>query len=425
MNLQVVYCTYRSTDLAIRDRLSFSSDDDVLRAHDELKRRYPGCEHVVVSTCNRIEVYVAQADAEAGPNQQEIAAFLGEFHGIPMDEFFDVLLREEGPGAVKHLFEVAAGVDSMVLGESQIVQQVKKAYELSTRGDASGPVTHALFQRALRVASRTRSETSLGSGRLSVASVAVGEFANAIFDRFADKHVLVIGAGEMARETLRYLRDAGVSHITVVNRSFERGEALAQEFSGMAVPWDDRHSPLANADIVVSATGASVPVLTADDIRRVRTSAEKPLVLLDLGAPRDIEPEAGGVDDGIFLYDVDDLKQASDRNRKKRHREIDRCAKIIDEETESFVRDVYHQATGPIIRDLRSSWEMVAAEELDTLFRRHPELDEKTRANIERSVRRITGRLLHPPLEALRDDANTGHSVGLVDAVRRLFGLES
>lgn len=423
MNLQVVYCTYRSAELDVRERLAFSSDEEVLRAHGELKRRFPESEHVVVSTCNRIELYLAQPTDDTVPSVQEIADFLGDFHGISGDLFFDDLLRANGVEAVRHLFEVAAGIDSMVVGESQIVQQVKKAYELSTAGDASGPVTHALFQRALKVASRVRAETSLGAGRLSVASVAVGEFARLIFDGFQDKKVLVIGAGEMAQETLRYLRDEGVGQITVANRSMERGQTLASEFGGQAVLWDAMGLPLSEADIVVAATGSSVPVLTPDHVTPVRANGKKPLLLLDLGAPRDIHPDVAKLDEDIWLYNVDDLKQACQRNRDRRLKEIRRAEKIIEEESASFVRDIYHQATGPIIRDLRTSWESVAEEELLTLFRRHPDLDEKTRANIERTVRRITGRLLHPPLEALRDHAAEGQHHGLVDAVRRLFRL--
>lgn len=423
MKLQVVYCTYRSAGLNVRDRLSFSSEADILRAHTELKRRYPGSEHVVMSTCNRIELYVAQASDGTAPSRDEIASFLSDFHGVSTDDFYEDLLRVEGPEAVRHLFEVAAGIDSMVVGESQIVQQVKKAYELSTQGDASGPVTHALFQRALKLASRVRNETALGAGRLSVASVAVGEFARLIFDRFSDKHVLVVGAGEMAQETLRYLKDEGVSRITVANRSFERGEALAHEFGGEAVLWDAMGLPLSEADIVVAATGSDIPVLTHDHMAPARAVRSSPMLLLDLGAPRDIDPAVGAIDDGVFLYNVDDLQDACERNRSKRRKEIDRAHRIIQEETDLFVRDFYHQATGPIIRDLRSSWESVAEEELAVLFNRHPDLDEKAKANIERAVRRITGRLLHPPLEALRDDAKNEHSNGLVDAVKKLFGL--
>lgn len=423
MKLQVVYCTYRSSGMNVRDRLSFSSDAEVLRAHTELKRRYPQSEHVVVSTCNRIELYIAQAGDDAAPSANEIASFLGDFHGISVDEFFNDLLGAEGPDAVRHLFEVAAGIDSMVVGESQIVQQVKKAYELSTKGDASGPITHALFQRALKLGSRVRRETALGAGRLSVASVAVGEFARLIFDGFADKHVLIIGAGEMAQETLRYLKDEGVSRITVANRSFERGEALAAEFGGQAVLWDALGMPLQQADIVVAATGSDVPVLRNEHVAEARRKKTGPLLLLDLGAPRDIDPSVAGIDDGVFLYNVDDLQDACERNRRKRSREIDRARRIVEEETEAFIRDFYHQATGPIIRDLRATWEQVAEEELDALFNRHPELDERTRANIERAVRRITGRLLHPPLAALRDDASNEHPHRLVDAVKRLFRL--
>ena len=423
MNLSVVYCTYRDAKLDVRERLSFASDEDVLRAHAELSRRHPGCEHVVVSTCNRVELYVARPGEDPPPNHADLVSFLSEFHDLPAPDFAEELLRAEGPDAVRHLFEVAAGIDSMVVGESQIVQQVKKAYDLSTRGDASGPVTHSLFQRALRVASRVRAETRIGDGRLSVASVAVGEFAKLIFDRFADKRVLVLGAGEMARETLQYLKAEGVRQLTVANRTRERAEATAAEFGGRGVDWACMPASLAASDIVVAATGSPVPVLTADHVRAARLSPERPLLLLDLGTPRDIDPAAAAVDDAVFLYNVDDLEAACERNRRKRRKEIDRARGIVAEETERFAQDVYHRATGPIVKQLRETWSGVAEAELEALFRRLPDASEQDREAIRRSVHRITQRLLHPPLEAIREEAQEGTPDGLLDAVRRLFGL--
>ena len=422
LNLQVVYCSYRSSDLAVRERLAFGSDDAVLRAHDAMKQRFPGLEHVVVSTCNRVEVYLAGQSGKRSPSRAEVASFLEEFHGVQVETFLSDLLREEGPEAARHLFEVAASVDSMVVGESQIVSQVKKAYELATRGNASGPVTHALFQRALKVASRVRSETSLADGRLSVASVAVGEYARQIFHRFNDKKIVVFGAGEMARETLQYLKRDGASDITVYNRSRDRGDALAAEFDGRAADWDDRTKSLCDADIIVAATGASEPILTREQFDRCRQT-QRPVLLLDLGAPRDIEPAVADAGDEVYLYNVDDLQQLCEINRRKRRHEIRRARSIIDDETERFVVDMQHRATGPIIRELRESWKRVSDAEVTALMKRLPNLDDASRKQIEKTIHRITNKLLHPPLEAIREDAAREQPDGLVDAVRRLFGL--
>ncbi len=236
MILQVVYCNHETADLSVRERLAFSSEEEVLRAYDVLRVRFPASEHVVISTCNRIELYSAQEDPADAPSSVDLARFFADFHQLPAELFFDDLLERSGSDAVRHLFEVASSIDSMVLGENQIVNQVKSAYELAGRGNAHGPLMNALFQRALTVSRRVRNETRLSEGRTSIASVAVGEFGRNIFDRFDDKVVLVIGAGEMAEETLRYLQKEGAREITVCNRTAERSQRLVDEFGGHSAP---------------------------------------------------------------------------------------------------------------------------------------------------------------------------------------------
>ena len=305
-----------------------------------------------------------------------------------------------------------------------IVSQVKRAYELATAGDASGPVTHALFQRALKVAARVRAETSLAEGRLSIASVAVGEFARQIFAGFAGRRILVIGAGEMARETLQYLKSDGATDIVVLNRSLERAEALAAEFAGRAVGWEGLKEQLAAADIIVSATGASQPVITRD-LYETRRRPGRPTLLLDLGAPRDIEASVGEVGDDVYLYNIDDLQATCEANRRRRRREIERAETIVSEETTQFVRDLQHQSTGPIIRELRENWRAVSDGEVEQLMRRLPHLSDADREQVGRTIHRIVNKLLHPPLEAIREESGRDDPDGLVDAVRRLFGLRS
>lgn len=421
--LEVIYCTYRSAELAVRERLAFGSDQAILDAHEQLRQRFPGHEHVLVSTCNRVEVYLAGEAGAVLPSRQDVAAFLASFHGVQVDLFLDDLLRAEGPQAARHLFEVAASVDSMVVGESQIVQQVKAAYELATKGAASGPVMHALFQRALKVAARVRSETSLSEGRLSVASVAVGEFARQIFHNFADKRVLVVGAGEMARETVQYLQNEGARDLVVCNRSPDRAATLAAEIGGRAASFDALSVELSHADIVVAATGASQPVITRATFAAACQRRSRAMLLLDLGAPRDIEPSIVDCGDEVFLYNVDDLQATCEANRRRRAREIARATSIIDEETDRFVADMLHRSTGPIIRELRQSWKDVSDAEVEQLLRRLPHLSDGDRVQIERTIHRIVGKLLHPPLQAIREDAEDSQT--LVDAVRRLFGLSS
>ena len=221
MKLQMVGCSHHSASLAMRERLAFSPIQ-AGEALDRWRLRYPAAEAVLLSTCNRVEIYTAWDTGTNGPDHQQVAEFLAEYHGIDLGAIFDDLFEQSGEAAVRHLFTVAASLDSMVLGEPQILAQVKEAYQLAQQHESVGPLTHEMFQAALRVAKRVSAETSIHRRRVSVASVAVADFARDIFDRFDDKQVLVIGAGEMGEEALRYLRDEGARQLTTINRSPEK-----------------------------------------------------------------------------------------------------------------------------------------------------------------------------------------------------------
>ena len=424
MNVQVVYCSHHGSDISLREQLAFSNEEQLRDAYVELRSRHPETEIVVLSTCNRVEVYSASENTQTPLSQSEIAGFYSDFHNLPSDRFVDQLLVESGPDAVRHLFRVISSIDSMVLGEPQIVNQVKDAYRIATENDSCGPLTNVLFQRAINVSGRVRSETELAEGRVSIASVAVGEFARSLFTRFDDKSVLIIGAGEMAEETLRYLQHEGVGRIVVVNRSFDRAKAVACEFGGVARAYDELEQALEEADVVVSTTGASDPIVTVDGFKAIRRrNNRKPVFILDLGAPRDFESEISSVDDNVFLYDIDDLEAACDKNRRQRQKETVRAESIIDEETDRFMHDIYHRATGPIVRQLREQWHAISQAELEILFKRLSHLEEKDRKSVEKTIQRIVNKLLHPPLETLKDEAKAGTPHGLLDAVRRLFQI--
>lgn len=424
MNIQVIFCNHETADIRVREKLAFSNAAQLTQAYQGLRERFPLSEHVVVSTCNRIELYFAQDRLEDAPSLIEVARFLAEFHQLPVDEFLGDLVIYEGPSAVRHLFEVASSVDSMVLGENQIVNQVKEAYAQATQCEASGPLTHALFHRALEASKRVRTETRLSEGRTSIASVAVGEFGKSIFNRFDDKLILVIGAGEMATETLQYLKGEGVKRIVICNRSRTRAEQLAQELGGDVEPFDALDRWLGEADVIVSTTGSETPIVDRGRFQQARAaSGIKPVFILDLGAPRDFHPQVADVDDEVYLYDIDDLKSTCDRNRKLRQGEVERARRIIDDETERFMHDVYHKVTGPVVKQLRENWHELSRQELDQLFRKLSHLSESDRSQIERTIERIVNKLLHPPLETLRNAAKSGPPHGLIDALKRLFHI--
>ncbi len=424
MNLQVVYCNHQTARLDIREKLAFSSNEQLENAYSELKKSYPDTEMVVISTCNRVELYTVSQELETGPSHQDLAKFFSEFHQVPVNDFFDDFLARTGPDAVRHLFQVASSLDSMVLGEPQIVNQVKEAYQRATQNALCGPLTHALFQQAIRVSARVRTETQLAEGRVSIASVAVGTFGKGIFERFDDKTVLIIGAGEMAEETLTYLKDEGVERIIVVNRSLENAQKLAMRVGGEAMPYQDLEDCIAEADVIVSTTGATQPVVDVPCFERALEKAgNKTFFILDLGAPRDFEPAVGEINDDIFLYDIDDLEATCENNRRARQQEVEKALEIIDEETERFMHGVYHRATGPIIKQLREQWHEVREQEVSKLFGKLSHLDDKDQELIERSIEQIVNKLLHPPLEVLRHEAKEGTPHGLLNALKQLFHI--
>jgi glutamyl-tRNA reductase len=423
VNLSVIYLTHQTAGLAIRERLAFPHPDVLGRAYDRLEALFPQLEVVILSTCNRVELYVAQSPTVPLPTLSQFAQFLSEFHGVPLDEFVGELKELTGPPAVRHLFEVVSSLDSMVLGEPQIVNQVKEAYRLAETHDACGPLTHALVQGAIRTSGRVRTDTRLSEGRVSIASVAVGEFARNIFDTFADKRVLVIGAGEMAEETLRYLRDDGVRDVVVINRSPERAQRLAAEWGGVAYPWEELDHWLGRADLIVSTTGADRPIV--DRVRLAlarRLQARRVTMILDLGAPRDFDPRVGELDN-VYLYDIDSLQQTCEENRKARSREIEKARVIIEDELSQFLAEFYRRASSDLVVRLREGWHDIAQQELERLFRKSTHFDDGDRDAIERTVERIVNKLLHPPLEALRDESKDGQPQGLLNALKRLFGL--
>jgi len=423
MKFQLVGCSHHTAPIEVRERLAFSGDQ-AQTALADLRQRFPAAESVLVSTCNRVEVYTAAENPALCPTHHQLVDFLASFHCLDAMEIFDALYERTGEDAVRHLFMVASSLDSMVVGEAQILSQVKQAYELARATRNAGPLTNAAFQAALRVAKRVANETAINQRRVSIPSVAVADFAKAIFEHFADKQVLVIGAGEMGEETVRYLMDEGASQITVVNRHGERAEDLATRIGAAARPWSDLHPALVEADLVISATGAAEPILTADAFRAIHHARhQRTLFLLDLAVPRDIEPAVGDFL-GVYLYSIDDLKQACEANRQEREKEWPKAERIVDEETARFMAELHHRATGPTIQRLKAQADEVKADELRRLLNKLGDLDPRSRDEIACSFDRLVNKLLHPPLESLRDEAQSGPSQGLLEALKRLFQLK-
>ena len=421
MNVQVVGCSHHGTSITIRERIAFGPEQTG-EALDRWRRVFKKTEAVLLSTCNRVEIYAA-GEAASAPTSDQMAGFLAGFHKLDAAELTPHLYHFTGRDAVRHLFTVAASLDSMVVGEPQILAQVKRAYQAAVERDNTGPLLHSAFQTAVRVARRVGAETAIYQRRVSIPSVAVADFARQIFERFNDKQTLVIGAGEMAEETLRYLRDEGAGRVTVVNRHIERAEDLARQWNGRARPWHELPAAIAEADLVISTTGAAEPIVTLESFRLIEAlRAERPLLVLDLAVPRDFDPAIGKRPD-VYLYSIDDLQAACQRNRQLRDKELPAAMRIVDQETERFMGDLYHRATGPVIQQLKEGWQKPKEEEILRLLNRLPDLDPRGQEEVRRSFDRLLNKLLHPPLESLRDQSQHGIPHALLESLKRLFQL--
>jgi glutamyl-tRNA reductase len=430
VKLQMIGCSHQTAAVDFREQLSFTGDQarDAILAFRE---RFPACELVLLSTCNRVELYTAAGqaapghDLDGGPDKSEVLEFLAEQRQISVDRLMATMMYRSGTEAVSHLFAVAASLDSMVVGETQILSQVKEAYDLACSSGSAGPLTHAAFQAASRVAKRVQRETTIHRKRVSVPSVAVGEVASEFFESLAGKTVVLIGAGDMGRETMRYLLDAGADDIRILNRSVARAEAVAEEFGGRVMPWGDLDRALIDADVIVGTTSSPEPIISLQRFKTIMPERyDRVLLILDLAVPRDVDPEVGKLDD-VYLYSVDDLQAACERNRQERQRQWPKAKKIIDEETLRFVTELHHRSTGPVIQRLREHAEDIRMEEWIRLNNKLSQMNvpEEARREIEKSLDRVVNKLLHPPLASLREAAMDGHQSNLLAAIKRLFSL--
>lgn len=423
MKLQMIGCSHHDAAVEFRERVAFSGDQ-VGSALDEFRRRFPNGELVLLSTCNRTELYTT-ADDGGALNRDAVINFLADQHNLSIDDVMEQMIYRSGHDAVEHLFTVASSLDSMVIGESQILSQVKQAYELACQSGSAGPLTHAVFQAANHAAKRVQSETDIHRRRVSVPSVAVGEVVPEVFDSLHGKRVLICGAGEMGEETLRYLLQAGADDVVVLNRSLERAKALAESFSIEHAPWETLLDQVVRADLMVGTTAANDPILTYEQFAKLQPRRrDRVLLVLDLAVPRDFEASLDEFPN-LYLYQIDDLQAACQRNRHEREKEWPKALRIITEETQRLLTDLNHRATGPVIKRLREHAQQIKREELDRLLPKLQALggEPAMQKEIEKSLDRLINKLLHPPLSSLKEDAAEGHQKGLLTALRELFRL--
>jgi glutamyl-tRNA reductase len=380
----------------------------------------PGCEAVILSTCNRVEVYLCFAGMEA---PAEVRDFLATFHGLSPDEVRPCLCAHEHQAAVRHLFTVAASLDSLIVGEGQISGQVKKAYERALHQGSTGPLLNALFSHARRVAKRVRTETGIAQGHVSVSSAAV-DYVKDVFDHFGDKTILVIGAGKMGELTLKHLRQLRPQRILVTNRNPEKAKSVAAGCGGEAVSWAMLDDALGSADIVLSTTGAPEPIVTRQRYARIRARrTTERVVILDIAVPRDFDPDIHDGDQ-TCLFNIDDLKKIREQTLARRREHVAPAEAIVEQEAQRFLKDWARRRNGPVIDRLTREWDAFRQEAMGNLKPRLAgKLTEADLQYIEKEISRMQNKMMHKPITALGEEAHTGGAHTLLEALRKLFRL--
>ena len=418
-DIVIVGVNHRTAPVEVRERLALA-DGQLDDANRRLVELGPVKENVLVCTCNRVEV-VAYADDPSAATDC-ITRFLAEHHGLARETFESHLYTYHGRPAVQHLFRVAASLDSMVIGEPQILGQLKDFYSRAAAVGAVRTVLHRCFHKSFSVAKRVRSETGIASRAVSVSSAAV-ELARNIFDRLEDKTAMLIGAGEMSELAARHLISSGIGTMLVTNRTFERAIELAREFNGTPVPYEQFSRYLHLADIVIGSTAAPTHVLTSPLIHdALRERKRRAMFLIDLSVPRAFDPAINDVDN-VYLYDIDDLSSVSEDNLAERQREASKAELIIETEVTKFWRWLTGLDSVPTIVALRERVETIRRRELEKTLNALKEVSPRHREALEALTGAIVNKILHAPIMHLKRSDPRSETFYL-DAARRLFDLE-
>jgi len=414
----VVGVSHRTAPLEVREALAFGADR-IPEALARLRGEKGFAEAMILSTCNRVEVYAFGTDPLPAAS---IVGFFGEFHGKKPAEFESYVYLVEGEEAVRHAFRVAASLDSMVLGEPQILGQVKDAYEMAEEAGSLGSILNALRNRSLAAAKRARTETGIGQNAVSVSYVAV-ELARKIFGELKDRHVLLVGAGKMSELAARHLVRGGARATVLGGRTFARAEELAASLGGRAAPFESLRAELARSEIVISGTGAPGIVIRKEDVEAARSGGrQRPLFLIDIAVPRDIDPAVAKLG-GVFLYDMDDLKAVAEANLRERRKEAAAAEAIVDAEVKEFLGWHKSLEVVPLLVELRRRADEIRKTELEKARKRLGTLTPEQEEALEAATTAIVNKLLHAPTVHLKDLAKNGHAADHVGLIRKLLGL--
>ena len=391
MKVFVIGLNHKSAPVNIRERLAFSSEQ-VLGALAQLKNRFNGTEFVLLSTCNRVELYCA-CDLNNPTVEEDIIRFLADFHHVPMYEFQEFLYIHNEEDAVRHLLNVASSFDSLVIGEAQIIGQVKDSYKLACSAGSTGKILNRLFHCAFSTGKKVYTATSISQGRVSIAGVAV-ELAKQLFADISSAKLVVIGAGEMGKLLVQYLVKIGCRDINILNRTYERGLSVAQRYEVKVKKWEDVSEHLNDADIVISSASVKDYLYTKESFKAAISGRKKgSLLLIDIAVPRNFEPSVNEIED-VYLYSIDDLSVVVEQNLKIRENDIAEGMKIIHKEADIFMDWLRSREIGPLIGQLGEKFVQISQKEMEHFFVGVRQ-DASCRKFLEMMVNRIVNKMLH------------------------------
>jgi glutamyl-tRNA reductase len=421
IQVALIGCSHRTAPVELRERVAFTQQQ-ALEAADALRRQGILEEAVVLSTCNRSELYGATGSAGSAVTEA-MEGFLTDFHRIPRTELDGTFYRWVGPEAVRHLYRVTAGLDSMLLGEAEILGQVKTAYGQALDHGATGPVLNRVFQGALEVGKRVRAETEVGTRPMSVAFAGV-KLAERVFGNLRGHRALIVGAGSVAEQVVEHLRNRGIGKLSVVNRSYERGAELAGRMNAEAIDWSSLEHVLSVPDIIVTSVSGTEAVLTRAMLERAIDARKgRPVFVVDLGVPRNVAPDAAGLY-SLYLYNIDDLGEIVEQNKKAREAEVPRAEAIVSEQLAKFESWRAALEAGSIVDDLRAHFHT----QREQLLREHlatgKNLSPEERERMARFSEDLINRVLDQPAERMRTGRGMRGRLGAVEALRHIFGLD-
>ncbi|MGM7720945.1 glutamyl-tRNA reductase [Metabacillus sp. Hm71] len=420
MHILVVGLNYKTAPVEIREKLSFQPNE-LEDAMKQLKDQKSILENVIVSTCNRTEIYAVVDQLHTG--RYYIKAFLAEWFGLDKEEISPYLMIYEHDGALEHLYRVACGLDSMILGETQILGQVRTSFLLAQEQQTIGTIFNQLFKQVITLAKRSHSETDIGANAVSVSYAAV-ELAKKIFGDLKHKHVLILGAGKMGELAVQNLHGSGVGEVTVMNRTLKKAQELASRFNGKAKAINELQCGLVEADILISSTGAKDFVITKDMMANVeRLRKGRPLFMVDIAVPRDLDPKLEELD-GVFLYDIDDLQGIVEANLQERKIAAEKIELMIEGEIVQFKQWINTLGVVPVISALRQKALSIQAETMQSIERKMPNLTERERKLLSKHTKSIINQLLRDPIVKVKELSAEPNAEESLDLFMKIFNIE-